>query len=688
MQTNFATVHSTVRIFCALFLTGVAEAAEPVAPTAPDLLDRVDKASFSSMPFGMMMAGLDPRRAYQFTCTRFNGAWDGMFSGAKDLPFTVVTGPVTEWRTIPLSKTPAWQIAGKPHDLRYVTPEGIGIEIVSAQRSCLVRCTIPAGQAMALLYQAVGTPYSNYNLKEVEGAVKQSGGKFPHITVERANAAQRLEFTAQGLRLMGRKALSPQGNGDRVTPVFGSVQFQEPPTSKGLMAGNTALEGDLVEGVIPKGAPVPFAWASWKAGDKARTVTFALGMSFVDADGADRNLAAEQPDFDLERQRIQTAAAWRKVYSEISIPQGPEPLLRQFANQSWMTMLHPNIWQDVDGRYTGFDLKTHTSTKPIYVTWSSWDLWRTWAQLMGSTHPEIASDMMHSYVLAANEGGGGLPRWTAMNQETGVMSGDPAPPIITSAWAFGARSFNLAEALTAMRRGAEDPEIRCQGFVVRRGLQHYLAKGWVGNASITMEYAIADFAISRAAAALKQGDIELTYLKRAANWRNVIDPEKKTLVAREVDRSIPEAKYPGYTSWWSAKLVEGSGETYQWMVPQDMDALIVRLGGRDAAEAKLDAEVRFDQTVNTKKGLFVGNEPQFALSWAYYWLDRPGKAMALSRTLVENRQYGGDDDLGGCPHRSFGICSAFILRSRPWAAGASAARSFQRQPCASALIAT
>ena len=60
-------------------------------------------------------------------------------------------------------------------------------------------------------------------------------------------------------------------------------------------------------------------------------------------------------------------------------------------------------------------------------------------------------------MLADARQSGCLPRWPYANQQTNVMVGDPAAPMLASTFALGARGFDAREALRALVRGADRP---------------------------------------------------------------------------------------------------------------------------------------------------------------------------------------------------------------------------------------
>ena len=78
------------------------------------------------------------------------------------------------------------------------------------------------------------------------------------------------------------------------------------------------------------------------------------------------------------------------------------------------------------------------------------------------------------------------------------------------------RGFDTAAALTLMRRSAEDPA-RTQ----RWALESWLDAHYVGNAAISLEYAMADFALARYARALGETAVFDAAMDRSGWWTEI-----------------------------------------------------------------------------------------------------------------------------------------------------------------------
>src|SRR6185312_8030552 len=157
-------------------------------------------------------------------------------------------------------------------------------------------------------------------------------------------------------------------------------------------------------------------------------------------------------------------------------------------------------------------------------------IYRTQIPLIAMIAPKQVSDMMQSLVVDAQEGGG-LPRWSLANIDTGLMVGDPAAPILAEGLAFGADSFDTEAALDALVRGATRPGVGTPGVQERPGLEQYLRMGYIplgahvgAPTATSLEYYTADYAIACFAARIGDTATAQTFAARASQWARLFNP--------------------------------------------------------------------------------------------------------------------------------------------------------------------
>ena len=379
-------------------------------------------------------------------------------------------------------------------------------------------------------------------------------------------------------------------------------------------------------------------------------VLMKIGISFVSIANARANLAAENKSWDLGAIEAAATARWDDMLGRIRVEGGATAQRATFDSALYRSLLHPNVFDDVNGQYTGFDNRTHVANGYTqYANFSGWDVYRSEIPLLAMIAGPETGDMMRS-LLADHDQSGRLPKWAYTNVDAGEMNGDSADPILADAYAFGIRNFDAGAALRAMVKGATTVGTDLGWDVERQDLDEYVKQGWIEvgrrdrtsfdytiGGSETLEYAIDDYAISQLAAALGDHATATTFRARAANWRHLFNPATRYLAARDANGAFPTgpafqvSPIPniGQDGW-----EEGNSIQYTWSVPQDLRGLFDAMGGNAAAVAKLD---RFFAALNTSRKVprdWAGNEPALGIPWEYDYAGAPWKTQAVVRRIA------------------------------------------------------
>jgi predicted alpha-1,2-mannosidase len=382
-----------------------------------------------------------------------------------------------------------------------------------------------------------------------------------------------------------------------------------------------------------------------------------VGISYVSAENAHANLVVENPAFDFEATRRNAAKTWLETLGKIRVRGGSRSQTRLFYTTLYRSLLHPNVYSDVNGEYLGFDNRVHEARDRVhYANFSGWDIYRSQVQLIAWLFPERASDIAQSLVADAEQCGA-FPKWAQNNTETGVMVGDPGAAIVANLFAFGAQHFDRESALEIMKRTGTVPEVACQGRIVRPGLKDYRSLGYTSNqaygvaggAATTLEYVYADAAIARFSEAM--GDLQAMsrFETQAASWLSLWDPETRAIRPR-----LKNGQWASSTFDLSSHegFVEGTGAQYVWMVPHDPRTLIERMGGDAEAVRRLDDHLSKVNDGQHSTHFYIGNEPSFGTPWLYLWAHAPSKTQDAVRRVLEE-SYGdrpgglpGNDDMG------------------------------------------
>ena len=571
----------------------------------------------AAFPFGMVQFSPDTTRAaggYRyvdssinaFSLTHFSGRGIQCWLDFGILPTVgpIATSPGSDWNSLASPFQHARESAAPGRYEVVLDAHGIASELTVTPHTGMARFNFVAGDAPAILINA------------------------GHSAQDDAPAGTSISI--DGTTKVSGSAQSGNCGGGFQYQVFFAAEFDQPFASAGTWNGGTLSPGGSQASGGTVGAVLAFA-------PSARPIQMRVGLSFVDVAGARNNLAAENSGWDWDAVAAVASSAWNARLHSIEVQAGTAQERTMFYTALYHTSFHPNRFSDVDGRYLGLDHALHTAPAGHmhYENFPGWDNYRSEMPLLSLTAPAQAADMMASLVdMARQDPGGGLPRWQQAAGNSGGMVGDSQDAVIASAYAFGVRGFDAQAALAAMDHGASDVKASSGGHATREGLADYLSLGYLsseqgGSASITLEYAVDDFAVAQLAHALGQADMRDRYLARAGNWKNLwstsagaIAPRSRRGQFQIVDANSTDG------------FVEGSAEQYLWMVPHDMGGLVLALGGAAPTVQRLD---RFFEKLNDgtdSAHAYIGNEPGENAPWAYDFAQTPYRTQDVVRRIL------------------------------------------------------
>lgn len=439
--------------------------------------------------------------------------------------------------------------------------------------------------------------------------------------------------------------------------VYFAMRFSQPFTAYGSWDGSTVFAG-----ARSANAPYSGGYVEFPAGS---TLQVRTAISYVGIEGARANLAAEGAA-DFDDVRAAASREWNAALSRVTVAGRNVDDLTTFYTALYRSLLHPNMFNDADGRYVGFDGSIHTVSAghTQYANFSDWDTYRCLAALQALLFPERAGDMAQSLVNDAEQSGA-LPRWAFANAATGEMSGDSVVPLIVNLNTFGANGFDTKTALRYMVDGATKGGAGLGGYMERRGIATYQRlgyapftlefgrNGWIADASITLEWSVDDFTISRFADSLGDAATAAAFANRSQYWQNLFNPTTRYILPRSWTGYFRRG--PGFVvapdNFGQVGYDEGNAEQYVWSVPHNVAGLVTALGGRAAVADRLD---KFTEKLNVGPNqpyLWAGNEPSFGVPWLYNYIGQPWKTQRTVdrvRGLFAPTADGepGNDDLG------------------------------------------
>jgi putative alpha-1,2-mannosidase len=493
--------------------------------------------------------------------------------------------------------------------------------------------------------------------------------------------------------------------------VYFVAQFSKPfrySTQDTIVTPSTAL---------PRGGGM-YAWASFSFGlkfdvNQDKVVMLKVAISYVSIEGARKNLEAELPHWDFDKVRAQAKAAWNKELSKIEVSGGMPEQTTNFYTALYHTMIHPNVFNDVDGRYLGHDRKIHqlpgyelqkparqqglksehtskalanaqASAPDHYTVFSLWDTFRAAHPLYTIIDQKRTVDFINSFIRMYEQGGR-LPVWELWGEETDTMIGYHAVSVVADAMAKGIKGFDYEKAYAAAKHSADLDHF---------GLAAYKRRGYISmedeneSVSRTLEYAYNDWCIAQMALALhnkywreqpkRSGPVDASsprgkvladarrYLARARNYENLFDtrthffrPKKNGGFVRPF---APNEVTFGFT--------EGNSWQYSFFVPHDVSRLMELMGGRSAFAEKLDELFTTGQKLAGREqadltGLIgqyaQGNEPSHHIAYLYSYAAEPWKTQKYVRKILDGFYRNAPDGLIG--NEDCGQMSAWYVLS-------------------------
>jgi predicted alpha-1,2-mannosidase len=167
-----------------------------------------------------------------------------------------------------------------------------------------------------------------------------------------------------------------------------------------------------------------------QAGDNIIVKT---AISSADEAGAKNNMNAELPNWDFEATKVKADQAWNLELNRIKAFGGTTAEKINFYTALYHCMIHPNIMNDIDGRYRGRDKQIHTADGFNYFTvFSLWDTYRALHPLLNIIDKERSRDFVLTF-LAQFEQSGRLPMWELWGNETNCMIGFHSVSVILDA---------------------------------------------------------------------------------------------------------------------------------------------------------------------------------------------------------------------------------------------------------------
>ncbi len=457
--------------------------------------------------------------------------------------------------------------------------------------------------------------------------------------------------------IRGRKTSTGwfQGQDHQGQDIFFYAKFNQP-IAKALL-GEQDLEPtrEMRNGAVYSGDDLT-AYLNFGTGEEP--IEIRVGISPVNWQGAQKNLEAEAPSFDLAKVKEDAEYAWAEKLAKIKVEGGTEAEKTNFYTGMYHMMIAPIEFYDVDGQYVDM-LGTVRTLKdgdtPNYSIYSTWDTFRAVHPMWTIIDPDQATLYVKDLIRKSNDEFGLLPKWEGHGSETGTMIGYPSAAILGDAVTKGL--IDAEQAYTASVKSArytphEYPQIHDDILSsLMAGQLNYHEKeqcvrypNW-NSVSYSLEFSFYDWTIAEMAKAAGDMDAYEEFKARSYNSLKHWDAEAGNadgtgfFVPTELKEGDPCALKYASTDFDPYKsdafyYTEGNAWQWQWAFMQDLDKLTEIMGGTQGLNDKLNNLFTADpnggeahQDMTGYIGQYIhGNEPSHHVIYLYNRTEESYKA--------------------------------------------------------------
>ncbi|GEA20850.1 alpha-1 2-mannosidase [Vibrio harveyi] len=457
--------------------------------------------------------------------------------------------------------------------------------------------------------------------------------------------------------LRGRKTSTGwfQGQDHQGQDIFFYAKFNQPIAKALLGEQDKEPTREMRNGAVYSGDDLT-AYLNFGTGEEP--IEIRVGISPVNWQGAQKNLEAEAPSFDLAQVKEDAEYAWAEKLAKIKVEGGTDAEKTNFYTGMYHMMIAPIEFYDVDGQYVDM-LGTVRTLKdgdtPNYSIYSTWDTFRAVHPMWTIIDPDQATLYVKDLIRKSNDEFGLLPKWEGHGSETGTMIGYPSAAILGDAVTKGL--IDAEQAYTASVKSArytphEYPQIHDDILSsLMAGQLNYHEKeqcvrypNW-NSVSYSLEFSFYDWTIAEMAKAA--GDMDAYEEFKARSYNSLKHWDAKAgnadgtgfFVPTELKEGDPCALKYASTDFDPYKsdafyYTEGNAWQWQWAFMQDLDKLTEIMGGTQGLNDKLNNLFTADpnggeahQDMTGYIGQYIhGNEPSHHVIYLYNRTEESYKA--------------------------------------------------------------
>ena len=379
---------------------------------------------------------------------------------------------------------------------------------------------------------------------------------------------------------------------------------------------------------------------------------------------------------------------WEKVSNQIQVEGGTTAQKRTFYTALYRTYERMVNVNEYGQYYSGYDKKVHKSKRPFYVDDWVWDTYLAQHPLRTILNPPMENDMLNSYTLMYEQSGW-MPTFPQVFGNHLCMNSYHSSAIFVDGYKKGLKNYNVEKAYEGIKKNLLEgtfipwrqgnPRGALDDFYLENGYFPSLKKGeqeTVANVdgfekrqpvAVTLGVSYDFWAVSEFAKELGNTDDYSKLSPKGNDYKNLWHSEKRLFMPKDADGNWVNINPKldggkGYREYYD----ENNGWTFAWSVQHDIAGLTNLLGGKQAAQNRLDQ--LFRESLGIRKSDFfvngsnstgmvgqfsMGNEPSFHIPYLYNYFGAPWKTQKRTRFLLDvwfkDNIFGipGDEDGGG-----------------------------------------
>ncbi len=418
------------------------------------------------------------------------------------------------------------------------------------------------------------------------------------------------------------------------------------------------------------------------------TIILKYAVSYISYEQAKLNFEKELSTDSFDQLATAGKKRWEKVINQIQVEGGTEAQKRTFYTSLYRTYERMIDINEGGKYYSGYDGKVHQSDRPFYVDDWVWDSYRAHHPLRTILTPQMENDMLNSYTLMYEQSGW-MPTFPQLHGNHMCMNSYHSSALFIDGFRKGLKDYDVEKAYEGIRKNLTEatfipwrqgtPKLEIDDFyheygyfpALHPGEKETIAMmdGFEKRQTVAVSLGISyDFwCLAELAKELNKKEAYEIFKPKGKDYENLWHPVHRLFMPKDdqgawIDINPKSAGGKGYRDYYD----ENNGWTYAWDVPHDIDGLTNLLGGKKAAEDRLDQ--LFREPLGMRKSDFyvnganstglvgqfsMGNEPSFHIPYLYNYFGAPWKTQKRTRFLLDvwfkDNIFGipGDEDGGG-----------------------------------------